>query len=320
MAKDTFISPYLRSRRLGGRAEPGPPAPFVVGVGRSGTTLLRLMLDAHSEVAMPPETHFVPAFLESAGRLRFTPKRAVETIVSDPHRRWNDFGLDPADLLARFEAIPRFNTADALRAFYALYAESHGKPRWGDKTPDYIKRMRRIERALPEAAFIHVIRDGRDVALSTNRRIAQRGHREPLPASRSAKRWRSRIERARADAPKLGRYLEIRYEDLVADTEPALRRVCELCELGFEPGMLRYHETAAERLEEMAGAMPARDGRPEREAGERLEAHALATKPPTQERIEVWREEMEPAEVAEFEQVAGDLLDGLGYDLAGESR
>ena len=316
MADDSFIAKHLRPRRLRRRSEAGAPAPFVVGVGRSGTTLLRLMLDAHSELAMPPETHFFGSLRSASGDVRFGPAQAVEAIVDDEHRRWNDFGMEEAELLARFEAIPRFNLADALRAFYSLYAEKQGKERWGDKTPDYIERMRQIKGVLPEARFIHVIRDGRDVALSTNKRIVERGHREPLPAKRSARRWRNRIEKARAEGPKLGEYLEIRYEDLVTDTEPPLRRVCDFIELEFEPAMLRYHETASERLSEMAGAMPARDGRPEREAGERLKAHAMAMKPPSKERIEVWREDMSAADQAEFEDVAGELLDDLGYARA----
>ena len=316
MGDSGLISRRLRLRRLQGRAEPGAPAPFVVGVGRSGTTLLRLMLDAHSEVAVPPETHFFNNALIASGKLRFTPATALEAIVEDEHRRWQDFGLEEGELLARFEAIPSFNLADALRAFYELYAEKQGKPRWGDKTPDYIKRMRRIKRVLPEARFIHVIRDGRDVALSTNRRIAQRGHREPLPADKSAERWVRRIEQARFDSPLVGDYLEVRFEDLVTDTEPTLRRVCEFAQIEYEPGMLRYHERAGDRLNEMARAMPAKDGRPEREAGERLKAHALATKPPTKERIEVWREEMSADDLAEFDAVAGDLLDDLGYSRA----
>jgi Sulfotransferase family len=319
VADDSFIAKRLRPRRLHGRAEPGMPAPFVVGVGRSGTTLLRLMLDAHSTMAMPPETHFFQSLLDASGKVRFGPAQALEAITEDEHRRWNDFGLEPDELQARFEAIPRFNASDALRAFYELYAEKQGKDRWGDKTPDYIKRMRKIKRVLPEARFILVIRDGRDVALSTNKRIAERGHRDPLPAKRSARRWRNRIEKARGDGPKLGEYLEIRFEDLVTDTEPTLERVCEFIELEFEPAMLRYHETAGERLQEMAGAMPAKDGRPEREAGERLKAHALATKPPTKERIEVWREDMSAADQAEFEEVAGELLDDLGYARASPS-
>ena len=316
MPDASFIARAFRARRLRGAAAPGPPAPFVVGVGRSGTTLLRLMLDAHPQMAVPPETHFFDNLIEASGRFRFGPEQALAAITEDEHRRWNDFGLGEDELLGRFEAIPHLNVSDALRAFYELYSEKQGKPRWGDKTPPYVKRMRRIKRVLPEARFIHVIRDGRDVTLSTNKRVIERGHRDPLPAARSARRWQNRILKARADGPLLGEYLEVRYEDLVTDTESALRTVCEFAELGFEPIMLRYHETAADRLSEMAGAMPARDGRPERDAGERLKAHALATKPPTEERIEVWRDDMSADDVAEFERVAGELLDDLGYARA----
>jgi hypothetical protein len=316
MADDSFIAKRLRPRRLKNSAEPGFPAPFVVGVGRSGTTLLRLMLDAHSELAMPPETHFFQSLRDASGGLRFGPRQALDAIVEDEHRRWQDFGLDQEQLLARFEAIPSFNATDALRTFYALYAENQGKARWGDKTPDYIRKMPAIKRFLPEARFIHVIRDGRDVSLSNNKRIAERGHRRPLTAVRSADRWKTSILNARKHAPNLSDYIEVRYEDLVSDTESVLRKVCEFAELDFEPGMLAYHETAAERLSEMAGAMPARDGRPEREAGERLKAHALATKPPTAERIEVWREDMSAEDLEAFENAAGDLLSELGYPLS----
>ncbi len=316
MADDSFIAKRLRPMRLRGRSEAGAPAPFVVGVGRSGTTLLRLMLDAHSELAVPPETHFFGSLRAAAGKLRFGPAEAVEAIADDEHRRWNDFGMARDELRGCFEAIPRFNLADALRTFYELYAEKQGKARWGDKTPDYLKRMRQIKGVLPEARFIHVIRDGRDVTLSTNKRITERGHRDPMSPARAAKRWQRKILRARADGPELGEYLEVRYEDLITDTEATLRRVCEFAQLEFEPGMLSYHETAALRLSEMAGAMPARDGRPERDAGERLKAHALATKPPTQERIEVWREDMSAEDLAEFEAVAGELLSELGYARA----
>src|ERR687889_109514 len=165
MALTYSIRP-LRNRRLRGRSESQHPAPFVVGVGRSGTTLLRMMLDAHPELAIPPEAHFINPFIQVSGRLRFNPRIAANAIVHDDRRRWSDFGLSEEDLLERFEATRPFTTSDALRAFFELYASKHGKARWGDKTPDYVRKMKKIQKTLPEARFIHVIRDGRDAGLS----------------------------------------------------------------------------------------------------------------------------------------------------------
>ncbi|HLM30993.1 MAG TPA: sulfotransferase [Solirubrobacterales bacterium] len=304
---------FLRNRRLRGRAEPEFPVPFVVGVGRSGTTLLRMMLDAHPELAIPPETHFVNPLIQASGRLRFNARAAAKTIVHDERRRWNDFGLAEEELRAAMEGIRPFNTTDALRAFYLLYARKHGKERWGDKTPDYIRKMKKIQKSLPEARFIHVIRDGRDAGLSQNRRIAQRG-KEPVPPREMARRWRKRIVKSRIDAAEVGHYMEVRYEDLISDTETVLRRICEHVEIDYAPVMLRYHERADERLQEMAGALPAKKGRPVREAGERVQAHAMTTRPPDPDRLQVWKTEMAEEENAEFENAAGYLLDELGYE------
>jgi hypothetical protein len=303
----------LRNRRLRGRSEPDFPAPFVVGVGRSGTTLLRMMLDAHPQLAMPPETHFINPLIQRSGKLRFNARTATAAIVHDERRRWNDFGLDEDELLARMEAVDPFNTTDALRCFYELYAAKHDKPRWGDKTPDYVRKMKKIQKTLPEARFIHVIRDGRDAGLSQNARIAKRG-KDPVPPREMARRWRKRIIKSREDLADVENYIEVRYEDLIGDTEAVLHRVCELIELDFDRAMLTYHERAEERLQEMAGALPAKKGRPEREAGERVAAHAMTTKPPDAERVAVWKREMTEAETAEFEEAAGHLLDELGYE------
>src|SRR5215218_10286520 len=117
-----MIRGFLRRRRLARAAPPGPPAPFVVGVGRSGTTLLRMMLDAHPQLAIPPETHFVPDLIVACERLRVSPERLVDLVIHDRHRRWGDFGIGKAEYLARLRAIEHLNGADAVRAFYELYA------------------------------------------------------------------------------------------------------------------------------------------------------------------------------------------------------
>jgi hypothetical protein len=296
------VTPPLGRRQAGGL----PPAPFVVGVGRSGTTLLRLMLDSHPQLAIPAETHFVPELLERQGECHGS-NELVDVIVSA--RSWGDFGLSEEHL--RAAAAGGRGAAEVLRAFYGLCAEREGKPRWGDKTPGYVKRMRPIGGALGEARFIHLIRDGRDVALS---RLA-RGMGEDKPMADVADLWRRRIENARRQAKRLrGRYLELRFEDLVAEPEPALRGVCELIELDFDPAMLAHHERAGERISEL-GDLAAEGERRGRGAGERQASHALAAKPPSAARTEVWRTEMDDEERVAFEAVAGGLLAELGYDV-----
>jgi len=167
-----------------------------------------------------------------------------------------------------------------------------------------------ISKALPEARFVHVIRVGRDVALSRAKRAT-----EPATPERAAATWTKRIGKAREAAERLDHYLEVRYEDLVTNTEATLRRVCELIELPFDEAMLRYHERASERLEEISRDLPARGEKAARAGAERASAHALAKQPPDAGRIAAWRRQMPDADRAAYEAVAGDLLAELGYEV-----
>jgi hypothetical protein len=287
-----------------------PPVPFIVGVGRSGTTMLRLMLDSHPDLAIPPETHFVPELIDAieAGA---SPGQAAETMTAV--RQWGDLHTEPADVVARWERLDEFAAGPALRAFYEMYAERQGKPRYGEKTPAYVRSMVKIEGALPEARFIHVIRDGRDVALSRWKRTL--GGKDPAPAGQVAETWQRRIRRAQRHGRKVSHYLELRYEDLVTDTEPNLRRIADFLELPWDPVMLRYHEHAAERMAEMARDLPASDGKPTRPGAERMQAHAMTQKPPDPSAMYRWKERMSPADIAAFDAAAGELLAELGYEV-----
>src|SRR3954452_21219642 len=194
-----------------------PTAPFVVGVPRSGTTLLRLMLDAHPDLAIPPETPFLPNVIgacreaEKEGR---DPGRTAIRLVTT-HRRWPDFGLTEADLRASMKAERGLTATDAARAFYEAYAAKQGKERWGEKTPQYVKTMKRIGSALPEAHFIHLIRDGRDVALS---RLARSGGRNTTEDA--AVKGTTRVRRPRRKSRSAAHSLEGRREGLVTDPGP----------------------------------------------------------------------------------------------------
>jgi Sulfotransferase family len=296
--------PSLGRRRDSGAGQ--PPAPFVVGANRSGTTLLRMMLDAHPELTIPPETHFVPDVIDACEERGTTPEQLVEVMTS--HREWGDFGLGADEVLERLRALDALTPGEALRAFYRLYAERAGKPRWGEKTPGYATSMIQIQKALPEAHFVHLIRDGRDVALSAMDRA-----KKPITAGQVAKRWKRRITKARRQSRRVKHYREARYEDLVRDTEPTLRSICEFVDLPWDPAMLEYHERASDRLREMARELPARGNRPQLEQDHRLKIHALTTEPPKSDRIDRWREQMSEEDRVAFERIAGDLLDELGY-------
>jgi hypothetical protein len=284
------------------------PAVFVVGMNRSGTTLLRMMLDAHPRLTIPPETHFVPDLIKAVREPGATPEDALAAMKSA--REWGDFGFSDEEMLARLRALPKLKPGAAVRTFYDAYMAEQGKPRWGEKTPTYVQKMKLIQRALPEARFVHVIRDGRDVALS----VLDRTVRE-LTAADIARRWEKKITKAREDAPALEHYMEIRYEDLILDTEPVLRKVAEFIDLPWDDAMLTYHERSAERLKEMARPL-AGDGRAKELSVERrMATHAMTTKPPSADRVARWRTQMTAEQRAEFEAVAGDLLTELGYPV-----
>ncbi len=281
--------------------------PFVVGMNRSGTTLLRMMLDAHPELTIPPETHFVPDLIDACNAAGATPQSALAAMKA--HREWNDFDFSDEEALGWLAAIDGLDAGEAVRSFYRAYAARQGKPRWGEKTPRYVGQMRKIERALPEARFVHVIRDGRDVALSVLDRTVR-----DIDAAHVGGRWKKKIEKARRMGPKLAYYTEVRYEDLIADTEPVLRRVCEFIELPWDDAMLSYHERSADRLGEMARALPAEGRAQDLTVERRMATHAMTTKPPDTDRISRWKRQMPEADRQAFEAIAGDMLADLGYE------
>ncbi|HKC21787.1 MAG TPA: sulfotransferase, partial [Gaiellaceae bacterium] len=136
---------------------PGGPPLFVLGVRRSGTTLLRVMLERHSQLAVPDESYFVPQLAD-----RHLRRIEVDGFVDDLSRidtlaEW-EVPLDK--VRARlYDGMP---TGEAIGTVYAVYAEERDKPRWGDKTPMYMQSLRLLERLFPDALFVHLIRDGRD--------------------------------------------------------------------------------------------------------------------------------------------------------------
>ena len=302
-------SPRAAGAARARNAAPGEPLPIVVGCPRSGTSLLAVMLDSHPLLAVPPETAFLPNVTALRGPAASLRQRFFEIVTTDriTVSNWTDFGLDAEALRERLEAIEPFTVAAGVRAFYALYAEREGKPRYGEKTPGYVFSMAAIAALLPEAHFIHVIRDPGDTALSWRRTWFAPAQDFRL----LGEAWRRHVEAGRSAGATLRRYTELRFEALVREPERELKRLCEFLSLAWDPAMLDYRAQGAARVERLQGRLHARGPMIPRE--ERRRIHTNLAQPLDAERVGVWRREMSAAERRELEAGAGLLVGELGY-------
>ncbi len=282
----------------GASAAPGV-FPFVVGCVRSGTTMLRAMLDSHSQLAVPPESYFVPLAVALADRYETATgvdqEALLAAIVADPS--FSEWQIPADDVRDLWRAAAPVDVPAAMTDLYARYASKRGKPRYGDKTPANVLYVELLAGAFPNGRFLHIVRDGRDVVPSL-----MEMHFGPDRFGAAALFWRDRVSRGRAGGRRIGadRYREIRYEDLVADPESVLRDVCAFFDLAFEPSMLDYHERADEVLD-----------------GLRFTHHVQGIRRPPSRDVRDWRANLPDHEVQLFEALAGDLLDELGYERSG---
>ena len=271
---------------------------ILLGVSRSGTTLLRVILDRSPGVAIPDESFFVPLLARRHGRA-IDAERFLDDVSRIPTIR--DWGVPVADVAGRIRS--GMLTGEAIAAIYEAYADAAGKPRWGDKTPMYMRHLALLDELFPGAQYVHLIRDGRDAALSFLQMPEgsfTRTWAHPRTPAQFACLWRKEVNDARVLGRLVGaaRYHEVRYEELVADPASAVRGICVFAAIPFEPAMLDY--TRAVDV----------SGKPHQQR--------LLT-PPTSG-VRNWQEDMSAEDAAAFESVAGDLLSELGYDVRIQSR
>lgn len=285
--------------------------PIIIGAPRSGTTLLRFILDSHPEMAIPPETGFLalgPHFTHVGDDLI---GEFLRKIVNYPPEApaWNDFQIPEEQFHRKLMNLDPFSVSEGFRVFYQMYAARFNKSRWGDKTPAYCFNMTKIEAVLPEAHFIHLIRDGRDVALSLRRMWFSPG----WDIETQAKHWSSFIIAARRGSYYCRHYMEVRYEDLILNMQETSKKICEFTGLGFDPAMLRYYERAPLRLMEHKGRKRP-DGSLFLTDQQRIHQQLKTTEPPDSGYVYRWRTEMSKVDRSGFENTAGRLLRDLGYE------
>jgi len=254
------------------------------------------MLNNHPALAIPRETRFLPFVWENRdkwGDLRNDANRE-KLATQIARRKWTRagrFGVPPKDLWRRLADAPP-TLGSVLGTCFLAFAETTGKSRWGDKRPMYSRYLDAVFSLFPDAQFINVVRDPRAAVASMKKLGWYQGRPGPAielwdRSVRSVDPWRKFL------APD--QLLDVRYEDLVTETEEELRRITGF--LGLAPGaiddMLRYYEDLDETSKKF---------------------HSKLRGPVTTSSVDTWTETLTPEEIALVERVAGSLLDRFGYD------
>jgi hypothetical protein len=270
---------------------------FIVGNDRSGTTMLRLIIDRGPDAAVPPESMFLTDYADAFDAGGPRDERAARQLMHDvwehPKVRLWELPGEPPDIpdgLAPLDAY-RFIVAAPFEA----YAAKHRKPRWGDKTPHYVHHIDHLLRLWPGARFVVLVRDGRDVALSLRRMPFG-----PNNAWAAAQWWARGIRAgARAQKEHAESVLTVRYEDLARRPHDEVPRLCEFLGLSYRDDMLALEKTDPARIvPDQAGWFPT--------LFEGINTSA----------IDRWQGDMSRRDQRIFAALAGAELEQLGYAVA----
>lgn len=273
---------------------------FIVGAPRSGTTMLQFRLRNLPNISFPTgeSRFFMPLYRdrERFGDLsQLENIRAVLQAMYDKNREFLETDLhgmrfDRDALAAELHAAGHHTLPAIINGLFDKNARGEGKTRWGDKTPYYVMHMTRLLEWFPKAQFIHLIRDGRDVALSL---FGRRTDFHVYNAYFAAEYWESFIERGREQRQQLppGQYLELRYEDLLAQPEETMRTLCDFLGETYSADIFTVSPV------DNPGKTP------------------LVHKPLQTDNSGKWRYRMKPKQIHAFESVAGNTLRELGYEL-----
>ena len=277
-----------------------PPASdpiFIVGMNGSGTTLVLNSLGRQSTLyGFPGESQIIPRFILKLHRYGSLLDDAnylalwTDIRTSYPFRRYNNGA--PVPLPSGWQSHPR-TLAAVFDGVFGYFARAQGKSRWCEKTPMNALHIERLAATFPRSRFIHVIRDGRDCAVSLKRRMKY------VPEL-TMYRWKRVVREARRQGTLIGdRYLELRYEEVTAEPEHWFQQVCAFIEVSFEEGIVS----------------PPQDG-----TARRNPTYHIIKKGPIVHDGLRWPSELSPDEIASLDRIGGHLLIELGYEAGDDAN
>jgi hypothetical protein len=288
------MTPGLSATKLPDGGSDGSDPVFLLGTERSGTNLVRRILDTHSGVCAPhpiessfPSTSFPPLSPKAA---RPFVRDTLICMYFSHHTLYETIDID--DVVRR---ISDCSLLSFQRALYEAFAAATDSERWMTKWSSNIKHVYDIDEYYDDPKYIHLVRDCRDNVLSKKNNEAGEFH-----PYFSARRWRDEQERILEFSEDTDSVVHlIRYEDLLDDPEASVKSLCESLGLEYEPAMLLYHETDKAQTEAK-----------KHHAFENLDS------PIKSGNYGKFHDGLSDEELLVTESVAGDYLEELGYSLA----
>jgi hypothetical protein len=271
---------------------------FLFGFERSGTTLLSMMVGAHPELAVPFSVTGLwyrrARTLDAYGGLqrRTDLERFVGDLLQEERIRLWDVTLSPDEVL---DGLEPGSYARVVARFHECYARHKGKAGWGNIDIDTLYRMDEANRWFPEARFVHIVRDVRDVALSHQTYAYGASN-----IGECAEQWARDVRMSLKMGAMLGleRYLVVRYEDLVLEPEATLGRICAFAGVPYSAQMLDYSKMVDEKVPE-----------------DRRWIWPLLGREPVRSNVWRWKTAMGRSRQIVCERAARDLLEELGYEV-----
>lgn len=275
---------------------------FIIGFQRSGTTLLRVMLDNHPDVAVPLDVtglwaRYYTRLSDYNDLVADEDVCSLVTALVDEERiRLWETGLTAEDVLA---ARRKDGFASVMEAFYVAHASKKGKKFWGDKDPGNMLHVHLIRRWFPQCKIIHLIRDGRDACLSLVKQPFG-----PNNLLSCAREWREQVWWVCRIGEILGRlnYHELKYEDLIRDPERELQNLCDFLGIPYSEQMLSYPD-------HISASVPIA----------KRHIWPLIDKPPQRSNAGHWKQELSKGARLCFEKRTHELLEELSYEVLSSS-
>ncbi|WP_373654769.1 sulfotransferase family protein [Thiohalorhabdus methylotrophus] len=276
------------------------PSPvFIIGSVRSGTTLLRSVLNSGGELAIPPESFVLPEVITKFKNYCYLPwsdlvKLIIGEFVSDPfwHSDWN---MDVSPCYERMIALPESerSLASIIESIYKEYSlQNYGEERrWGDKTPYNCVALPSLLNTFPDAQFVHIVRDGRDAVSSAIRAGIYDDIEE------AARRWEKDVRACRDLGLQLPdeAFLEIKYEHFVTYPDSKIKELCNFLGVTYSYKMQEYYKSPGDIRVSYR------------------EAHKNLNKPISGNSIGSWKRRLSKGQVRALEKLVGSTLRELGY-------